>query len=120
METNLAVRGLAALAQETRLSVFRLLVQAGPDGLPAGKIAESVGVPLPTLSFHLKELVNAGLVTSRSVSRFVIYRADYGRIGELVGFLNENCCRGMALTGSAPAEACGPGSCAPNLERTPS
>jgi DNA-binding transcriptional ArsR family regulator len=119
METNAAIRALNALAQETRLNAFRLLVKAGRDGLPAGRIAEELGVALPTLSFHLKELVNAGLVTSQSVSRFVIYRAGFQQMGELVAYLNENCCRGSAPDCATPAgtAACGP--CETTPERTP-
>ncbi len=120
MESNLAVRTLSALAQETRLAVFRLLVQAGPDGLPAGRIANSLGVALPTLSFHLKELVNAGLVTSQPVSRFVIYRADFPRMAELVTYLGENCCIGVAGAAPKPATACGPAACTPDIERNAS
>lgn len=114
MESNLAVRTLAALAQETRLAVFRTLVQAGPEGLPAGRIAGVLEVPLPTLSFHLKELVNAGLVSAQPVSRFVIYRADYARMEALVAYLGEKCCRGVpdaALPASCET------SCAPSPER---
>lgn len=114
MESNLAVRTLAALAQETRLAVFRLLVQAGPEGLPAGRIASALGVALPTLSFHLKALVNAGLVRAQPVSRFVIYRADYARMEGLVAYLGDNCCRGIPEA-AGPA-ACDTG-CAPSPER---
>jgi len=95
MESHLAVRTLFALAHETRLAVFRTLVKAGPEGLPAGRLAGVLGVPLPTLSFHLKELVNAGLVSATPVSRFVIYRADYARMEALVTYLGEKCCRGV-------------------------
>lgn len=114
MESNLAVRTLSALAQETRLGVFRLLVQAGPEGLPAGRIASALGVALPTLSFHLKELVNAGLVKAQPVSRFVIYRADYERMEALVAYLGEKCCRGVP--DAAEPTGCG-AACAPIDER---
>lgn len=95
MKTNEAVRALAALAQETRLGAFRLLVQAGSAGLPAGRIAERLDVALPTLSFHLKELSQAGLVTSRSESRYVFYAANFERMATLMSYLTQNCCRGM-------------------------
>lgn len=114
MESNLAVRTLAALAQETRLAVFRTLVQAGPEGLPAGRIAGALEVPLPTLSFHLKELVHAGLVSAQPVSRFVIYRADYARMEALVTYLGEKCCRGVPEAGE-PAPCDTP--CTPSPER---
>jgi ArsR family transcriptional regulator len=94
METNTAITALAALAQETRLAIFRALVQAGSDGLSAGAIAEAVGAPASTLSFHLKELANAGLVKARQESRFIYYSADYPAMSELVGFLTESCCQG--------------------------
>lgn len=104
---------LAALAQETRLAIFRALVQAGPEGLPAGRIAEAVGAPASTLSFHLKELFAAGLVKSRPEGRFVFYTADYGAMSELVSFLTEKCCQGMpapqvARIGQAVASCCTP------------
>jgi DNA-binding transcriptional ArsR family regulator len=94
METSNAVTSLAALAQETRLEIFRTLVQAGRDGLAAGAIAEAVGTPASTLSFHLKELSAAGLVRSRQEGRFIYYSADYAAMSQLVTFLTENCCRG--------------------------
>ena len=108
MDSALAVRALGALSQETRLAAFRLLVRAGPDGLPAGRIAESLDVALPTLSFHLKELAQAGLVTSRSQSRFVIYTADFDRMSELLGFLTENCCRGVTAAAASTETCCAP------------
>ena len=94
MKTTTAVAALAALAQDTRLSVFKALVQAAPDGLPAGRIGARVGIVPATLSFHLKELANAGLVKSRQDGRFVIYTANLGAIDALVGYLTENCCSG--------------------------
>jgi len=86
------VKALAALAQETRLSIYRLLVEAGPTGLAAGKIAEEVGTPASTLSFHLKELANAGLARSRQDGRYVIYSANYAHMNALIAYLTENCC----------------------------
>ena len=96
MKTNQAVERLAALAQETRLSIFRALVQAGPEGLAAGRIAEDVGAPASTLSFHLKELSAAGLVRARQDGRFIYYSADYAAMNELVSFLGEKCCIGAS------------------------
>jgi ArsR family transcriptional regulator, arsenate/arsenite/antimonite-responsive transcriptional repressor len=92
METTAAVSALAALAQETRLEVFRLLVQQGPSGLAAGEIASRLGIAPATLSFHLKELSHAGLVTTRQVGRYVFYSADFGSMNLLLEFLTENCC----------------------------
>jgi DNA-binding transcriptional ArsR family regulator len=94
MEIKKAVTALAALAQETRLSAFRALVAAGEAGMPAGEIAAQLGVPPNTLSFHLKELTHAGLITSRSEGRFVIYCADFSTMRGLVDYLSEECCGG--------------------------
>jgi DNA-binding transcriptional ArsR family regulator len=94
MKQRDALAALAALAQDTRLSVFRYLVVAGPDGSPAGEIAQALDVAPPTLSFHLKELEQAHLVTSRRESRSVIYSANYERMRGLLSFLMEDCCRG--------------------------
>lgn len=94
MKQKAALAALAALAQDTRLAVFRYLVTAGPEGTPAGDIAEIVKVPAPTLSFHLKELEQAHLVTSRRESRSIIYSANYDRMRALLAFLMEDCCRG--------------------------
>jgi DNA-binding transcriptional ArsR family regulator len=94
MDTKIAVRRLAALAQDSRLEVFRLLVQAGPDGLAAGEIAERLSIPPSTLSFHVKALSHAGLVGSRQASRFVYYFANFAAMNGLVTFLGENCCGG--------------------------
>jgi ArsR family transcriptional regulator, arsenate/arsenite/antimonite-responsive transcriptional repressor len=95
METKEATKALAALAQETRLSIFRLLVQAGPQGVAAGQIGESLDVPPATLSFHLKELSHAGLVSSRQEGRFIYYSTDFERMASLMTFLTQNCCQGM-------------------------
>ena len=94
METTKAVRALSALAQDSRLAIFRLLVQAGPAGLAAGSIGEKLELPAPTLSFHLAGLARAGLAKSRQEGRFVIYSADYASMNALVGFLTQNCCQG--------------------------
>lgn len=103
MDTKAAVRSLAALAQDSRLEVFRLLVQAGPEGLPAGEIAERLEIPPSTLSFHVKSLEHAGLVEARQDGRFVYYSAVFEAMAGLVAFLGENCCRGRSLPTSAPA-----------------
>ena len=113
MKVTNAVPVLAALAQETRLSIFRALVQAGPGGLAAGRIAEAVATPASTLSFHLKELSAAGLVDSRQDGRFVFYTAKYAAISELIAFMTEKCCQGMpapqmARIGQAVAACCPP------------
>ncbi len=94
METTDAVRAFAALAQETRLATLRLLVQAGPNGLPAGAIAESLGVPASTLSFHLKELDRAGLARSWRVQRQIRYAADFEGLRRLLAYLTADCCNG--------------------------
>jgi DNA-binding transcriptional ArsR family regulator len=92
MKLETAVDRLSALAQETRLDLFRRLVRRGPAGMPAGAIAEALAIPKPTLSFHLAALDRAGLVSARRQGRSILYSADYGAIAELVGFLYENCC----------------------------
>lgn len=94
MDTKNVLSALAALAQESRLTVFRLLVQAGPEGLAATRISEQVGVPPSSLSFHLKEMVHADLVTSRQEGRFVIYTANFKTMNGVIQFLTENCCGG--------------------------
>jgi len=99
MDQVSAIAALGALAQETRLALFRLLVACGPQGLAAGAIGERLGVPPSSLSFHLQELVHAGLITQRRLSRNLIYSAEYGRMNELLLYLTENCCgRGEACT----------------------
>ncbi len=92
MKSKDAVRALSALAQESRLEVFRLLVRRGSTGLAAGELSEALGLPPATLSFHLKELTYAGLLTSRRESRSIIYSADYAHMQKLMAFLLENCC----------------------------
>ncbi len=109
METQKAVRLLTALAQETRLATFRLLVQAGDAGLSVGQIAEQLGVPSPTLSFHLKELVHAGLVKTQQQGRFVFCMANFEEMNALLAYLTENCCAGQHCDTSAAAAACAPG-----------
>ena len=94
MEKVDIIAALAALAQETRLDIFRLLVQAGPDGLPAGNIGERLGLPSATLSFHLNQLRHAGLVTFRRESRSLIYSAEIANMNALLAYLTENCCQG--------------------------
>jgi DNA-binding transcriptional ArsR family regulator len=93
---NQAVQALGALAQSTRLSIFRLLVQAGPEGMAAGSIGAQLGLPPATLSFHLAGLTRAGLAQSRQEGRFVIYSADFEGMGRLLAFLTEDCCSGKA------------------------
>ncbi len=104
MESQQAIESLAALAQETRLAIYRLLVQAGPEGLAAGAIAEKLVVAPATLSFHLKELARAGLVTSRTASRFIYYAASIERMAALMTYLTENCCGGQPGECLAPME----------------
>jgi ArsR family transcriptional regulator len=106
MEATTAVRALAALAQETRLEVFRLLVQQGPSGLAAGEIASRLGIAPATLSFHLKELSHAGLVTTRQDGRYVFYSADFESMNTLLAFLTENCC--VADGGACVSAPCHP------------
>jgi len=100
---------LAALAQETRLALFRLLVEAGPAGMAAGVIAQRLGVAAPTLSFHLKELTYAGLIRAAPQGRYVIYSADFEAMNALIGYLTENCCRMSCDPECAPQ-------CAPRIE----
>jgi ArsR family transcriptional regulator len=103
MDAVAAFDGLGALAQEHRLAAFRLLVQAGDAGLPAGAIADALGVPNSSLSFHLAHLNRAGLITQERQQRSLIYRADYAAMNALLGYLTENCCAGAAC---APDAAC--------------
>lgn len=92
MKTKQAIDALGALAQETRLKIFRLLVQRGPEGVAAGAIAEALEIPGATLSFHLQQLMHAGLITQRRLSRQLIYAADFTAMNGLVSYLTENCC----------------------------
>ncbi len=101
-----ALAALAALSQENRLDIFRLLVQAGPEGLPAGQIAETLDIAPSALTFHFVRLRSAGLVTVQRDGRSMIYAAQFGAINALLGFLTENCCRGEP-------EKCAPASCKP-------
>jgi ArsR family transcriptional regulator len=101
MEMTQAVDSLSALAQETRLGIYRLLVEAGPGGMAAGKIGEEMELPPATLSFHLAHLARTGLVRSRQDGRFVIYSADFESMNALVGYLTENCCGGRACVPSS-------------------
>lgn len=96
MERQRALAALGALSQETRLDAFRLLVRAGPEGLTPGAVSERLGIPAATLSFHLKELRNAGIVRCRRESRSLIYSADFAAMNALLGFLTEHCCRGAS------------------------
>src|SRR5437667_12279863 len=105
MDQERAIAALGALAQETRLELFRLLVARGPEGLPAGVIAERLGVMPASLSFHLQQLVHAGLITQRRFSRQIIYSAEYGTMNELMAYLTENCCgRGACMPVCNPAD----------------
>lgn len=106
MDEQLVVKALAALAQPMRLQVFRALVVVGDAGLTPGAIQEGLGVAPATLSFHLKELVNAGLVTQERASRNLIYRAHYEQMNSLLGYLTENCCQGAACALPSGTAAC--------------
>lgn len=105
MKTISAVRALSALAQETRLQVFRRLVQQGASGLAAGEIAEHLGISPATLSFHLKELAHAKLVSARQDGRFIFYAANFAEMNRLLGYLTDNCC-------AADGGSCTPAACA--------
>lgn len=109
-----AIAALAALAQESRLGVYRLLVKRGPEGYPVGEIAERLAIPGPTLSFHLKELARAELVTVRKDGRFMFYSANFGRMNALVEYLTENCCS----LGTSCAPSCAPVETAPRRKTT--
>src|SRR4051812_42785295 len=109
MDAEAAIGALGALAQEHRLALFRLLVQAGEEGLAAGAIAERLGIPNSSLSFHLAQLARAGLVRQERRHRSILYRADYDAMNGLVSYLMENCCGGT--------KSCAPATCSPALER---
>lgn len=106
MESNDVIRALGALAQPVRLEVFRALVVAGRAGLTPGTMADALGVPPNTLSFHLKELAQAGLVTQERASRHVIYRAAYDRMNDVLRYLTQNCCEGAPCAVTETDDAC--------------
>lgn len=97
METKSVLAALAALAQETRLAIYRLLVEHAPEGLTAGQVAGEIGAPAATLSFHFKELVHAGLIDARPEGRFIWYTANLDAMNGVVAYLTENCCRSSAV-----------------------
>ena len=103
MEHSDAIAALSGLAHETRLEIFRVLVEAGPDGMPAGKIGERLRLPPATLSFHLNHLKHAGLIARRRNGRSLIYSADYAAMDGLVAYLTENCCKGHPEECGLPA-----------------
>jgi ArsR family transcriptional regulator len=105
MKTADVVAGLAALAQESRLALFRLLVKRGPEGYTPTQLVEKLTVPAPTLSFHLKELQRAGLIQARREGRFLFYSPNFPQMNELIGFLTDNCC---SLADKDCGPACGP------------
>lgn len=107
MKKDQVIAALAALAQDNRLDVFRLLVQAGPAGMPAGRVAEALGLAPNTLTFHFDRLRDAGLVTVRRDGRLMIYAARFETMDDLLGFLTENCCQGAPQT-CGPANVCKP------------
>ena len=111
MRNEDAISVLAALAQETRLDIFRLLVRAGNEGLAAGAIGDALSIPAATLSFHLKELKNAGSVSCRREGRSLIYSADFKTMNALLGFLTENCCQGVEEVKGTRSRATGRGRC---------
>ena len=106
MEEEDVVRSLAALAHPVRLRVFRALVVAGPQGLTPGVMQEGLAIPATTLSFHLKELANAGLASQERASRNLVYRAAFDRMNGLIGFLTENCCAGAACAVTPDEQSC--------------
>lgn len=106
MEEKDVVKALAALAQASRLQVFRCLVVAGKPGATPGQLAQSLGVPGATLSFHLKELLGAGLISQERNGRYLTYRVEFARMNDLVAYLTENCCQGAESCLDATAIAC--------------
>ena len=111
MDKTHALAALAALSQENRLDVFRLLVQAGPEGLPAGRLAHALDLAPSALTFHFDRLRDAGLVTVRREGRSMIYAAQYDAMNALLAYLTENCCQGSSAT-------CAPQSCAPRASKS--
>jgi len=107
MTEDQVVQALAALAHPVRLQVFRALVVSGPAGLTPGVMQEGLGIPATTLSFHLKELSNAGLATQERASRHIVYRAAYDQMNGLLSYLTENCCQGASCAVPSTAAACG-------------
>jgi ArsR family transcriptional regulator, arsenate/arsenite/antimonite-responsive transcriptional repressor len=105
MNSSDAVTALSAISQESRLELFRLLVKRGPDGYSPGDLTEKLGIPGPTLSFHLKALTHAGLVMARKESRFIYYSPNFDRVNALIGFLTEHCC---SLSSTACDAGCVP------------
>jgi len=120
MEINTATRSLAALAQESRLSTFRLLVRAGGAGMPAGAIAQALGIPHNTLSTHLATLANAGLIGSRREGRSIIYSVDFDGTRALLGFLLEDCCQGEPELCTPVLDSVLADCCSPRTERATS
>lgn len=118
MEKTDALSALAALAQESRLDIYRLLVQAGSDGLPAGQIGEQLGLPSATLAFHLKELKQAGLAAATRNGRSLIYAAVYPTMNALLEYLTENCCQGNPASCGLGATACLPATASPGLDQS--
>ncbi|MGF6469005.1 ArsR family transcriptional regulator [Paraburkholderia youngii] len=106
MNPNLAVRALGALAHDSRLAIFRLLVVAGREGMPAGEIGQQLGLAPSSLSFHLKDLSHADLVKSRQDGRFIIYTANFDAMTDLIGFLTENCCAGASCAAGDVPNVC--------------
>ncbi|PKP66220.1 MAG: transcriptional regulator [Alphaproteobacteria bacterium HGW-Alphaproteobacteria-7] len=115
MQADRVIRALSALAQEHRLAAFRLLVQAGEQGVAAGVLAEKLNVPPSSMSFHLAQLVNAGLVSQRRESRSIIYSADYAAMNGLMGYLTENCCGGLSCSDDTPCSE--DAACLPSPQR---
>jgi DNA-binding transcriptional ArsR family regulator len=111
MDNASVVRALAALAQESRLAVFRLLVQAGPEGMAASRIAEALDIPPSSLSFHLKELHNAQLVTQTKAGRSLIYSANFATMNGLLSFMTENCCGGSPCSPAGQSTCSSKGEC---------
>jgi ArsR family transcriptional regulator len=111
MENKHVIAALAALAQESRLAIFRLLVQTGPEGLSATKIAETLEIPPSSLSFHLKELTHADIVTQKKSGRFLIYSANFATMNGLLGFLTANCCGGNVCSPVRVADCSKTGAC---------